>query len=456
MTDVTKTKRSRLAEPYLTKLFEELVRKGILLESIEQQVKIGTAESGSSNDKLTPAKRLIEQLYTFNAIIRTVHNAIPDKKDPLVNLLDLIYYFIEKQVIDIPLNDPRVVALFKSVNTIRAEDLSNDWLDTFEKSKIDLIKIGSVLLEYLSEIYIEVVGVKNNFITNPILREYPRNNFILSVKQDHSKVILFDIKFRTTISDIKSIILRSISRIKEYPFPFGESSKYLVIVIYTTEQDHTFDRVTSQFSRLLIDIDPSLIDNIFFIPVEINKAVGLLTKLEEFYKSISGLDLAFPYNDSPLSHQWTGPKSLSTLSSVFRYANDEIYGNILQLSLPTSNDYYIEYALISRKWKFKRVSFILGRETDNGIYVELAAQESNRRYWLQIRIGNNEPIINPSNRSFEYIVYVPSKEQGNWLVVNVDARVMFEKTFGKQGLTFQRIEGIRLRGEVKIAKISFE
>lgn len=136
------------------------------------------------------------------------------------NLVNMIDYFNEIGVLNIPLKNDKVFSLLENLQNIREEDITEEWYQAFTSNKID-IQISSIsLLEHFSLTRIKKVGETFRFITNPNLIEYPQNDFILSAKVDHSRLLLVDVKFRTKVNDLQNILFRGLERLAEYPYTF--------------------------------------------------------------------------------------------------------------------------------------------------------------------------------------------------------------------------------------------
>lgn len=449
-----------IARPYLEELFELLVKEKVIYLTPDAQdiYSIHTEKNIRTNDLDVSPRKIMEQLRDLQAVSQVVHHNTEAEKTNLGSLLNYIDFFNERNVFNIPLGDSKLRALLGNLNNVNEEDIGKEWQDAFHNSKIDFRGAVLTLLEYFSRIKVGEVSEKYDFILDPQLREYPSTDFFITAKRDHSKIVIFDIKFRANIDDPKSLILRGIEKLNNYAANFSDASKYLVILVYTNQQDHTFNRLSTQFHKILIERNEELLNRVFFIPVSIYKTEDITQKLTECYNALQGIDITFDYKDSPLNHGWTGhEETLNKLFSIFRLVSDSTFGHALELNLPNSEgNYFIDYRLIAnQKWKFKNVIFVMRPSDDCKIYVEVVVQGDSKRYWLEIVDGEKPPVEN-SNNGTEFKCFVPFKKQDYWYYATVDVISLFNKTFRKMGLTFQRIEGIRLRGKLTIAKIFFD
>ena len=101
------------------------------------------------------------------------------------------------------------------------------------------------------------------------------------------------------------------------------------------------------------------------------------------------------------------------------------------------------------------MTFIIQPGSDYKMYLEVAVRDDKKRFWFQIVPGEGEPKEN-SKDGTEFLVYVPGKKVGKWRTITLDVVKTFDQTFKKNGLSLHRIEGVRLRGKLTIAKIVFE
>jgi len=453
---------NELSKSYMEKLFHLLIEEKLIhttddTEQFPLQKKTSPIEENESIPR-SKYRKFLEQLHDFQHTCHVVYNQVSPEKASSENLVNMIDYFNEIGVLNIPLKNDKVFSLLENLQNIREEDITEEWYQAFTSNKID-IQISSIsLLEHFSLTRIKKVGETFRFITNPNLIEYPQNDFILSAKVDHSRLLLVDVKFRTKVNDLQNILFRGLERLAEYPLHFQNTTKYLAVVTFTRQQEHELSRLVAQFQKLLVETDSSLLNRVFLIPVSIDKIESLEAKLPDVYEALSGLDVTFDYSNSPLDNGWIGPPNISQLDSIFIHEVDSSVGNVLHLKLPSlPNPFYIDYKLVAnQRWKFNKVIFLTRLMSNSHLYVELQVRDDNNRYWLKVMIGDSEPKVNPQNRKFEYFIFIPASSQGAWHTIIVDVPREFEKTFGKDGLELNRIAGVRLRGEVIVSKIGFE
>jgi hypothetical protein len=460
MEDQFKLELNDLERKYLERLFDLLIEDKIIftLPDGEKYSFPGIVVSdGKQKETDANTKKIVEQLYNLRTVVSIVYNNTESDRKAFKNLVGYIDFFNDKSIINIPLTDSKVRTLIENLSDLNVEDLTKEWYEAFKENKIDLRYATLQLLEYYTRFRVSEVLERSNFVVDPERKEYSGSDFFMVGKNDHSKVVLFDIKFQESIRDIKNIVLRGIEKLSEYRLKFEHASKHLIIVVYINQQEHSFSRLAAQFQKILIERDQSFVNRVFFIPISIFKTEDLQSKLLDCFGSLQGLDITFDYPDSPLNHGWTSFESLRNLSSIFNHQRDESFGNVLRLKLPTSsNEHYIDYQLVAnQKWRFSRVVFTIQPGDDFKIYVEIAIQNDKKRFWLQVLMGDGEPKQN-SKSGTEYLVYAPFRTIGNWYIITVDVTYFFDKTFRTQGLLLQRIEGVRLRGDLTIAKISFE
>lgn len=448
----------KIAAPYLDELYDIFINEKILNNKNDSQLQT-TSDSTQIETSQEPSnsKKLVRQLYDLQTIIRVTYRAVTNEGKELGNLLNYVEYFNLQKVIDIPLTDVKVKVLLEDIQNTSEDDISKEWSDAFAKNKIDITKIIHQLLAHMTMVRASQIGAAYEYNSSQSLNKQLTSDIILTATNDPNKTIQFEVKFRANISDLKSIALRSIKDYKNNALTYTKSTNRFVVLIYTYEQDHTFNRSIAQFNRVIVETDESLKDRISLIPISINASDGLSIKLKEYFEKINGLVLTFDYPDSPFQHGWSGPRTISKLNGVFRHLEDPEFKNVFGLDLPSSGNYYIDYKLNAYKtWNFQRVTFVIRPKIEFKFYVELSIKEDKNEYWFQILEGSKEPELKSTHGNFEYLVYSPFNDVRGWKYITIDVIEMFNKTFARYGGEFQRIEGVRLRGAIDVAKITFD
>jgi hypothetical protein len=451
--DDLKNDLMQLAKPYLQHLEELLRQQGVLTDSPVLDV---SAEKQRQTPKITNEETMVfmRRLFDLRSIIMTVYN-YTTKEKPLPNLIDYINFFNRKKVISFPTQDPHVRTLIEDIQNLNQDDIDEKWVDAFNAEKIDITSNINQLLEYLTDVSMQSIFEKHGFLFNPQLREYKSNQFGISAKKDHSKVILSDVKYRGELTDIKSMVLRAIESLNSYNADYEFASKYIIVLIYTQAQEHETSKAAGQFRKHLVEIEGSLLRKIFFIPISLVKLDDLQPKIESCFSAIEGLEVNFELHVSPLANnKWQGPPEINNLNSAFRFDADKQFGPVLHLRLPSEWKYYIDYSIpINYQAPFQSVSFVVRPRALGALYIEISIKDSSKQFWFKIESGDGEPKM---KSNFEYLVYSKFFPFGDWNLVKIDVLKAFTRTFGQSGAVINRIEGVRLRGEIDVAKIYFE
>jgi hypothetical protein len=438
----------RISKPYLEELFELMKGSGLL-----------TSNSIAKGTDVTPSRILpqefIHQVYDLQSVAQVVYHRT-ESGNRLNNAVELVNYFNNKGILSIPIANKQVRKLFESLPELREEDISEEWYAEVATNNVDLRKAIMQLLEYYSILRITSLGENEGFRPAPPSSS-ANELFEFSAISGNKKRTLFEIKFRKEIIDLRNIVLRHVEGLKTNELTSASSNLFSAIIIYTNQQDHLFGRLLTQFSKILVDEFPELLNKIFFLPVSISKIDGLDSKLIDLFRSIKGLTISFDYSDSPLNHSWTGPEDLNKLESIFWHFEDPQYGNVLGLRLPSNHKYFIDYKLSSANfWHHNQVTFIVKPAADSGIYIEINVLNDSKSYWFQLLPGPAAAEPNHQNGNVEYFVYLPFVDVGGWSFITFGLEEWFDKTFRNQGLVFNKIAGVRLKGNLTVAKISFD
>lgn len=445
------------AQPYLEELFELLIEKKFIFRAKEKEKFTLKSDADSDKNSKTNSQEFLIQIQDFQTIAQVVHNKIAKDNHSLGNVANYIDYFNNQRITKIPLSNSKVRTLLENLYNMDLDEISESWYEEFKAEKINFREELLRILIYFSKVQLNEEASRLDYVLNPELREYRRTEGIVAAKRDHSKLILFDIKYRQDTGSISNLVLRAIEKWNAYPFPYEYTSKYLIIVVYVNKQEYETNRMIGQFTKMLVELDETLLNRIFFVPVALVKVDDFAVKTAELLKTFEGQTVTFDYIDSPLNHGWIGHTSINKKESIFIHQNDAEQGKVLYLNLPSSqgND-YMDYQLISsHRWRFEKVIFIIQPSQDCKFYVELAIKSDKRSFWFQIVDGEDEHKENSTNHT-EFMIFVPFRNLGSWKIVSVGVRKYFNETFGKSGLILDKIEGVRVRGKIGIARILFE
>lgn len=442
-----------IAKPYLEALNDRLAEREILQRknNKENQIPIEEKQTKSGFDK----RRILDELYDLRTITQIIYSGLLPPEQRSLNLIDQLDYFVSKNVIDMPLADRRVKSLLTNLNNIVESDITESWYSGFSENKIDPRLISNRILDYYSWDVLSKLCNENGFDLN---RGGPAvdNGFdFISKSKTSSKSILISIKFRNRIEDLSNIVLREVNA---FANSFSMTNSSLITIVYTNEQDHGFSRLVAQFDKLLIDSNESMLGRIFFLPVGIYKIEELKNRVSHLLNDLKGKEVTFDYDDSPLDHGWSGDiNHLAQQSGIFKHFVDPTFGNVFKLGfLNSSGLNYIDYRLIAnRKYSFRTVVFVVRPFIDSSFYVEISVRDDKKEFWIKIREGKKLEAIKKISAT-EYLISAPVTNRADWKIFEVDVVNAFDITFKQDNLTFDKVEGVRLRGEIDIARITFE
>lgn len=443
-----------LVEPYMAELSRLIKASNVSDE--KKIVETNSSIERTSISSVEEVRLFIRRLYDLQSVLMLVYNALDPDKKRLENLIEYVDYFNKINVISVPLKNAKVLTLLDNLQNLTEEDINQDWIRAFNEEKIDIPVTIRNLLDHLISHKLQEVVSKFDFLHSPSLREYKSDDYLISAKRDHSKVVLSDVKFRPNITDVRSIVLRAIESWQNYQPPYEFADKYLLVFIFTNEQDHQLNKFAGQFSKHLAEIDESLIRRIQCVALSTFKLDNLQDKIESCFNIINGYEINFNYNDSPLSHGWKAPQDISHLESIFTHLEDDQQGNVLKIKFPTFKYSIKNQLVLGPKWRLSTVSFVFKPGEDCELCVEISIKDSNKEFWFNIKNGEGEPEVSHENGKFEWFVFSPHMKIGDWNLVKINVFKEFERTFGKEGLILNKIEGVRLRGAMTIAKIFFE
>ncbi|MGC3947999.1 MAG: ATP-binding protein [Chryseolinea sp.] len=438
------------ASPYLES-FRKLAHPELSIDGKELQIEAGIKEPAVNLE----TRKLIDQLRDLQAIAQIVHHSTENENVNLGNLVEYLSYFNAKGVTDVSLTDQKLTALLGNLNHLTDEDITPPWTDAVERAKLNYRIPVQQLLEYFTKQKVEALIKQTDFFLNPALREYAYDG-ILCAKADHSKLVLFDIKFRASIDDLKSIVLRSTQSLNDYKPSYENTRTYLIVIVYTMQQDQLFQRLLGQFQKLMVDQSESFLNRVFFIPVSMYRTEELSKLLEQHFQTIQGLEIVFGYEDSPLNHGWKIDERFRGENYNLSLPRDQFYGKVLEFMFPIGMPYgYLDYPLTgSNSWKFRYVTFVVQFAGFEQMYIELAVQGSSASYWFLIKRGDAPP--EPSKGGREFVISIPAQRHQSWYSLSIDVQHYFSETFKPLGHQFAGIKGIRLAGSLTVAKIMFD
>jgi hypothetical protein len=155
----------------------------------------------------------------------------------------------------------------------------------------------------------------------------------------------------------------------------------------------------------------------------------------------------FDYQDSPKNHGWQieGSPSFSLQP-----------GGVLDIT--SSKLYSMHYRVEPLACSGTSIEFVAKYEARNtAVYPRVAIQNQDgsekEEVWLQVKIGSHPP--EQARGSHEWIWYVqPTRLDGGWSKFRVDLPQAVEETFGNLGWSYRELIGFRLRGRLKIRRLS--
>ncbi len=453
----------KLADIYLEELYNRLLAEKILVVGGNIDIQNVTKSEINSTINDNEVQKVFQELNNLRSVAQTVYLSVEKPERPPLNILSYFEYFNDIGVTKLPLEDESFNSLIKNINHLNAEDISGRWFDSFRDRKISFRNQIGYILEFFSQTIALKVGEslgfsmldprKNGRMFQPSSTKNP--DFMFESK-DKNKLVLFEVKFRDNVNDLRSLVLREIEKVEKY---FRQQNQtYLVLLIYTNQQDHHFDRLMAQFTKIIIEHDETLLNKVFLIPIVLFKVDDLDNKIIDVFKTIKGLEVDFDYTDSPLKHGWEGDEYLNTQSNIFIHQSDPKYGRALDLNLPNSEGLnYIDFNLIAdRKYLFQKVTFIIQPRNDCKFYIEISVKDDKKKFWFQIQPTMASEISFAEVSKTEYLIRTPCNEDGNWKIIDINVRKVFDATFKNKGLLLNRIEGVRFRGKIVIGKIAFE
>lgn len=164
----------------------------------------------------------------------------------------------------------------------------------------------------------------------------------------------------------------------------------------------------------------------------------------------------FKYRDSPANHGWKIFCDGEQTQPGFYYLSDGFYGDVLQIqsSFNCGMDFSVG-PVAQLGQKFECVTKI---KNEYGLYAKVNVQSKDgskrKDVWLNFQIGEG-PSRPFSSLRDEWIVYTtPDQAEGEWSVFQVDLKDIVTNSLGKEGWSYRKLRGFRLRGSLQIAYIS--
>lgn len=116
---------------------------------------------------------------------------------------------------------------------------------------------------------------------------------------------------------------------------------------------------------------------------------------------------------------------------------------------------HVDYELAQADFIADEFELVYRPEAKSAFYVRLTvigAVHNPERHWIQYQIGRAAPKKLTSN---EWVVTVqPLPIAGKWLRLRRNLRSDFELTFGRDGLDFDHVSAVRVRGKMSISSIT--
>lgn len=437
-----------LTNSYLAELRKTLIQKKFL-----------EPDSGSSNElskddtkseeasELTKGRLLLGRLRDLNGVASVVYNAVREN-EPAVNRLDQwLLYFNRIGITSFPMRNTWVKMLLESHNTLQEADIDPKWNAAFEEEGIDLPSIIDLLLVYLVKYKTRSISGSWGYSYEEKKDEAEQAVSLVRFRnRDFSKVIFFDVKYRSSIVDLKSISLRAIADYKSIVTDHEHTIKYYVALIFTNEQEHNLDRMRTQLKRYLVEAHGD-INQVFFLLVSVYITDTFQTRLEEVFRVVRGNELLLDYDNSPFQNGWFLPDHSAKSVSISRQL-DSLFGAVLHLVLPSYSSHFFEHE-ITQAWVGSKIVFVVKREPSSILAIRLTTRAKNETIWMCLANENEEANFAKDN------LIIPQRTTAQfegWSYIFVDVANLLETNTSEK---LKKIEAVGLRGSVTIAKIAF-
>jgi hypothetical protein len=145
------------------------------------------------------------------------------------------------------------------------------------------------------------------------------------------------------------------------------------------------------------------------------------------------------------------------LKSKIKIIDDEVYGKILSIKT-FSRETCFDYDFQSSNFLYKKIKFIT-RPTDYSVlYINVKirskfnlSKDNIDNIWLKIFSGQRPP---QKVADDEWIVFIePEEKENNWKIYTVQIPKQIQNTLSTFGWVIVGVKGVRLRGDMEIAKI---
>ena len=174
--------------------------------------------------------------------------------------------------------------------------------------------------------------------------------------------------------------------------------------------------------------------------------------------SIQKID--FDYQDSPINHGWEIKEDCDETKIAIEHISDSFVDGALKVR---STVYYaMDYRVKPSAQFGNAIEFVADFENDAAIYAFVSLEhESNSATtgWLKFIVGDGDskPVdVDTSVDGGEWQLYIqPTSHIGsNWFLFRVDLEDAVAQTFGNDGWKFQKLDKLRIRGNMALDYIS--
>lgn len=429
-------------------LFDEMITRQILVKDKEgkddyvfskhlEQMVIDQSGSGA------PLPDLIRSLFDLRNIAQNVFIETTGDKHAANNFMTWLNHFVKENIIEFPIKDVKVKTFINQLNNINTEDVQEEWYSAVKDIDIRE-KISQLLIYYLEEILER--KLKGFQLTRD--KKGENSDFLLASKKEIGKYIVFEVKYRVVVDDLKSMVLRGIEYMKKLSTEYPESVQYLVLVVFTSQQEHTLNRLNAQFRQILVSLELDLLNRSdFFVysTFRLNEVEGSVSTM---VNSFNDHEVKFDYDDSPSAHQWKLAKR--TKKDFYKFIHDSTVKRYFQLKLG-KNDNYLRYEL--PEWVFTHTVELTVHPDDIGaIHLEVEMQNGDEQIF-PIVLSESEKVANlvtgNEKRNLDFSFY-PTSE---WWKILVTIQML--KAGYPAPESIKRLTGIRLAGNLSILSIIF-
>lgn len=281
------------AKPLLDKYTDRLLQELELLKIItlnDNSYSFSSIQSPEQS-KSTPIKDIFSQLFEFRNIILGVYrNLYSFENSQNLQLSQVIAKLVEQGAFPAPwMNRKDVHDILDKLDSLYGDDLKIK--GGVEKILIEnKINLNKIILQSL-EFYGQQVALNYfqdyNYVrkTDPVVKQV---DLQLVHKTNIYPTLLFEFKYRKRSSLPNSDLLLKALRIIEELTNFDHNISYFFLVVFTDQNDDTFDKIKFQFEQDLREIKQydQFHDRIRFLPVSITAMKNIddeLQKFKDFY-----------------------------------------------------------------------------------------------------------------------------------------------------------------------------